>query len=85
MSNLLAGLGVLALFIPGPEQWKIAYLISALVGFFNGPGVPILWAMYADTADYSEWRYKRRATGIIFSAATFGQKFGWGKRLHGKE
>jgi GPH family glycoside/pentoside/hexuronide:cation symporter len=34
--------------------------------------------MYADTADYSEWKYGRRATGIVFSAATFGQKFGWG-------
>jgi len=37
-----------------------------------------LWAMYADTADYSEWKFGRRATGIVFSAATFGQKFGWG-------
>jgi GPH family glycoside/pentoside/hexuronide:cation symporter len=34
--------------------------------------------MYADTADYAEWRFGRRATGIVFSAATFGQKFGWG-------
>jgi GPH family glycoside/pentoside/hexuronide:cation symporter len=78
MSNALSGLAVLALFLPGPEQWKWAYAISALVGFFNGPGVPILWAMYADTADYAEWRFGRRATGIVFSAATFGQKFGWG-------
>ncbi|MCW8849748.1 MAG: MFS transporter, partial [Melioribacteraceae bacterium] len=37
-----------------------------------------LWAMYADTADYAEWKFGRRATGIVFSAATFGQKFGWG-------
>lgn len=78
MSNTLSGLAVLALFLPSPDQWKIAYLISALVGFFNGPAVPILWAMYADTADYSEWKFGRRATGIVFSAATFGQKFGWG-------
>jgi GPH family glycoside/pentoside/hexuronide:cation symporter len=78
MSNALSGLAVLGLFIPGPDEWKIAYAISALVGFFNGPGVPILWAMYADTADYSEWKFGRRATGIVFSAATFGQKFGWG-------
>ncbi|MCB0729724.1 MAG: MFS transporter [Ignavibacteriae bacterium] len=78
MSNILSGIAVLALFLPTPEQWKIAYIISALVGFFNGPGVPILWAMYADTADYAEWKFGRRATGIVFSAATFGQKFGWG-------
>ena len=78
MSNALSGIAVLALFLPGPDDWKWAYAISALVGFFNGPGVPILWAMYADTADYAEWRFGRRATGIVFSAATFGQKFGWG-------
>lgn len=78
MSNILSGIAVLALFLPSPEQYKWAYAISALVGFFNGPGVPILWAMYADTADYAEWRFGRRATGIVFSAATFGQKFGWG-------
>ncbi len=78
LSNALAGIAVLALFIPSPEQWQAAYIISALVGFFGGPGVPILWAMYADTADYAEWKFGRRATGIVFSAATFGQKFGWG-------
>ncbi len=78
MSNALSGIAVLALFLPSPEQYKWAYAISALVGFFNGPGVPILWAMYADTADFAEWKFGRRATGIVFSAATFGQKFGWG-------
>lgn len=78
MSNALSGIAVLTLFLPLPEDYMWAYGISALVGFFNGPGVPILWAMYADTADYAEWKFSRRATGIVFSAATFGQKFGWG-------
>ena len=77
-SNLLAGLAILALFLPSPEQYLWAYLLSALVGFFSGPAVPILWSMYADVVDYSEWKYGRRATGIVFSASTFGQKFGWG-------
>jgi GPH family glycoside/pentoside/hexuronide:cation symporter len=40
------------------------------------PQAPLLWAMYADTADYSEWKNGRRATGLVFSAATFSQKFG---------
>ena len=33
--------------------------------------------MYADTADYNEWKRGRRATGLIFSASTMSQKFGW--------
>jgi GPH family glycoside/pentoside/hexuronide:cation symporter len=32
--------------------------------------------MYADTADYNEWRTGRRATAMTFSAATFSQKLG---------
>jgi GPH family glycoside/pentoside/hexuronide:cation symporter len=40
------------------------------------PQAPLLWAMYADTVDYSEWKFGRRATGLVFSAATFSQKFG---------
>jgi GPH family glycoside/pentoside/hexuronide:cation symporter len=34
--------------------------------------------MLADTADYSEWKSGRRVTGLVFSAATFVQKAGWG-------
>jgi GPH family glycoside/pentoside/hexuronide:cation symporter len=32
--------------------------------------------MYADTADYNEWRTDRRATAMTFAAATFSQKLG---------
>ena len=47
-----------------------------LISFAMAPQAPLLWAMYADTADYSEWKNNRRATGLVFSAATFSQKFG---------
>ena len=33
--------------------------------------------MIADTADYAEWRFRRRFTGLVFSAGTFSQKSGW--------
>jgi GPH family glycoside/pentoside/hexuronide:cation symporter len=32
--------------------------------------------MYADAADYNEWKTGRRATGMTFAAATFSQKLG---------
>ena len=38
---------------------------------------PLIWSMYADSADYSEWKQGRRATGLIFSASSMSQKFGW--------
>jgi len=47
-----------------------------LHGFTYGITIPVLWAMIADVADYSEWRTKRRATAIIFSAMMVGLKAG---------
>lgn len=40
--------------------------------------IPLLWAMMADVADYSEWKNRRRATGVVFSAIVFGLKAGLG-------
>ena len=40
--------------------------------------IPLLWAMMADVADYSEWKTGRRATGIVFSAIVFALKAGLG-------
>jgi len=33
--------------------------------------------MYTDSADYSEFTNGRRATGLVMSASTMAQKFGW--------
>jgi GPH family glycoside/pentoside/hexuronide:cation symporter len=34
------------------------------------------WAIYTDTADYSEWKNGRRATGLVMSASLFALKLG---------
>ena len=47
-----------------------------LHGFFYGITIPLLWAMIADVADFSEWKNNRRATAIIFSAMMVGLKGG---------
>ena len=47
-----------------------------LHGFFYGITIPLLWAMIADVADFSEWKNNRRATAIIFSAMMVGLKLG---------
>jgi GPH family glycoside/pentoside/hexuronide:cation symporter len=54
------------------------YVLNILAKITYAPAVPLLWTMLADTADYSEWKNGRRATGLVFSAATFAQKAGWG-------
>ncbi|MFO7447352.1 MAG: MFS transporter, partial [Ignavibacteriaceae bacterium] len=58
------------------EQIILIFVLHIIISFVMAPQAPLLWAMYADTADYSEWKNNRRATGLVFSAATFSQKMG---------
>jgi len=77
-SSLLSGMFFILLYIPGIENLYSIYTLNILAKFTYAPAVPLLWTMLADTADYSEWKYHRRSTGLVFSAATFAQKAGWG-------
>jgi len=38
--------------------------IPVLISINAGIIFPLVWSMYADTADYSEWKNGRRATGL---------------------
>ena len=59
------------------DQLLLIFGINILGSITGGPLSALLWAMYADTADYSEWKNGRRATGLVFSASIFSQKQGW--------
>ncbi len=74
--NVITAVCTALFFFVSPQQIYLLFVLQALGSFCSGPSPVLLWAMYADVADYSEWRFKRRATGLIFSAATFSQKFG---------
>ena len=54
----------------------MVFLTQLLHGFIYGVTIPLLWAMIADVADYSEWKNNRRATATVFSAMIFGLKIG---------
>jgi len=60
----------------GPDQIVAMYTLQILSSLVGGPLTVLLFASYADIADYSEWKTGRRATGLIFAAATFSQKMG---------
>jgi glycoside/pentoside/hexuronide:cation symporter, GPH family len=77
-SSLLSGLFFISIYIPGSEDVNLIYTLNILAKFTYAPAVPLLWTMLADTTDYSEWKTGRRSTGLVFSAATFAQKAGWG-------
>jgi GPH family glycoside/pentoside/hexuronide:cation symporter len=63
------------LFVPR-DAIGAMFILQILVSGFYAPTIPMLWAMIADVADYGEWKTGRRATGMTFSATTFGLKMG---------
>jgi GPH family glycoside/pentoside/hexuronide:cation symporter len=77
-SSLISGTCFIAMYLPGAESLVTVYTLNILAKLAYAPAVPLLWTMIADSADYSEWKTGRRATGLYFSAATFAQKAGWG-------
>jgi len=62
-------------FVP-KDQIALIFVLQIAIGLALGPKSPLAFAMYADTADYNEWRTGRRATAMTFAAATFSQKLG---------
>lgn len=77
MSSLFVStLFVILFYFYPPQSVGVIFGSQILHGFFYGISTPILWAMIADVADYSEWKNNRRATAIIFSAMMVGLKAG---------
>ena len=64
-------------YFSGPGDVALIFVVQAITSFLMGPLMPLFWSMIADTADYSEWKFGRRFTGLTFSAGTFSQKLGW--------
>lgn len=73
---VISTLFMMAFVLYPPDAIGIVFISQILHGFFYGITIPILWAMIADVADYSEWKNNRRATAMIFSAMIFGLKSG---------
>ena len=75
LMSIVAVLSVLFYFVPG-DNITLMFILQIMIGLALGPKSPLVFSMYADTADYSEWRNGRRATAMIFSAAAFAQELG---------
>ena len=72
---IVAVLSIAFYFVP-QDQIALMFTLQVLIGLALGPKSPLVFSMYADTADYSQWKTGRRATAMIFSAAAFAQKLG---------
>lgn len=74
--TLLNGLTLVAFYFIPAEAYGTMLIVNALGNFLAGPTPALVWSIYTDVADYGEWKFKRRTTGLVFSAAMFAQKMG---------
>ena len=64
-------------FLPATAGGYWAMLaFQIVISVFTGVISPLVWSMYADVADYSEFKDGTASTGLIFSSASMAQKFG---------
>jgi GPH family glycoside/pentoside/hexuronide:cation symporter len=66
---------ILFFFLP-VDNFGLLLAVNALGTFCMGPTSALVWAMYADVADYGEWKFNRRSTGLVYSASLFALKTG---------
>jgi GPH family glycoside/pentoside/hexuronide:cation symporter len=72
----LAALGTFAFYLLSPTHVAGMLLLTILIAIFYAPTIPLVWAVFADVADYSEWKTGRRFTGMVFATIGFALKSG---------
>src|SRR5258708_5607489 len=55
---------------------EATYGLEIVRALSYAPTIPLIWAMFADVADYAEWTTGRRITGVIFATILFALKTG---------
>ena len=72
----LATIGSLAFYFLSPTNVWGMLALTAFVAIAYAPTIPLTWAIFADVADYSEWKTGRRFTGMVFATIGFALKSG---------
>jgi Na+/melibiose symporter-like transporter len=72
---LAAILGAAFILLPS-DAIGATYGLELVRALAYAPTIPLIWAMFADVADYAEWKTRRRTTGVIFATILFALKTG---------
>jgi Na+/melibiose symporter-like transporter len=65
-----------AFYFLGPTDATGMIVLTMVGSVLYAPTIPLVWAIYADVADYSEWKTGRRFTGMVFATIGFALKSG---------
>ncbi|MEE4108981.1 MAG: MFS transporter, partial [Halieaceae bacterium] len=76
MLTLLNAASMAAFFFIPPDAYVLMVVVNCIGSFLIGPTPALVWSMYADCADYGEWKSGRRITALVFSTVQFAQKMG---------
>jgi GPH family glycoside/pentoside/hexuronide:cation symporter len=63
-------------FVLPADSYGLMLAINIFAALAAGPTPALVWSMYADCADYGEWKTGRRTTGLVFSGIQFSHKLG---------
>jgi GPH family glycoside/pentoside/hexuronide:cation symporter len=74
--SLLNALSMAVFFVIPADQYWTMVAVNSIGLLIAGPTPALVWSMYADCADYGEWKTGRRTTALIFSTVQFSHKFG---------
>ena len=72
----LSTLSALGFYALGPKDTLGMVGFTILGSIFYAPTIPLIWAIFADVADYSEWKTGHRFTGMVFATIGFALKSG---------
>ena len=72
----ITGLSFAVFFILPADNFWLLVAVNAFGMFCMGPTSALTWALYGDVADYGEWKFGRRSTGLVYSASLFSIKTG---------
>jgi Na+/melibiose symporter-like transporter len=78
---VVVGFGLTVIFMSAflllpPDAVGATFVLEFFRALSFAPTIPLLWAMFADVADYAEWKTGIRATGVIYSTIIFALKVG---------
>ncbi|MBN1975093.1 MAG: MFS transporter [Sedimentisphaerales bacterium] len=72
----ITGISFMAFYFLPKDKYILLVVINAIGYLCMGPTSALTWALYGDVADYGEWKFGRRSTGLVFSASLFSIKTG---------
>ena len=75
LSSANAVVMALYFFIPA-DAIALMFIMNILGALLAGPTIPLVWSMFADVADYGQWKFGHRSTALVFSGIQFAQKLG---------